>query len=617
MSDVISLGSPCVGGTLSPSRITDLDVTNAPGLSSGGPRSVPSRISVVLVEEAKAGGTPRQECPRDDQDRRSLAGVAKPASVTVYDESLGSTCVGGTLSSSDMAGRLLPVAPAGISVPVGPIDPAGPDGPLLAGGPVGPLWTMSPSDSGPVGPDGTLSPVTSDHAGLAGRHVAVCPVGPFGTLSPSDCHPADPAAPCVAGGTVGPDGMLSPFTSDHAGPAGRHVAVSPVGPFGTLSPSDCYPAGPAGPFVAGGPAGPDGTLSPFTSDPAGPAGRQVAVRPGGPFGTLSPSTSGSAILVDPGGSALLPGEGIPRFCPGVLMDDLVLGAVVPLPAMFSRCEHYETRCLVGSGDGRVSSVVARVSCAALPGSTDTTFVCVDEFPEWDILDQFETINGMLVYYGGELYDSEDSDWDDPYEIASAAYVEDYNFDVPEGMDLMVHEQCRGLYGSDIREDQQTGLTHVCQTSLRDTRDEWDMVDVDSLTEAFAEDVQDADDLYQRIVSSDEEDFGDPDDGSSTDNDRHPGLTPVGQTLLRDVLDTMDIDSVTRGFAGKLPVPDDFYAEIVSSDEEDFSEPDDGSVEDVERNTWADWVVLHLGLHLARFRRKQTICGRRLCSVTAC
>ena len=61
-----------LGETLSPSRISDLDVTNAPELSSGGAPSVPSRISVVLVEEAKAGGTPRREYPRDDQDIRSL-----------------------------------------------------------------------------------------------------------------------------------------------------------------------------------------------------------------------------------------------------------------------------------------------------------------------------------------------------------------------------------------------------------------------------------------------------------------------------------------------------------------------------------------------------------------
>ena len=430
-------------------------------------------------------------------------------------------------------------------------------------------------------------------------HLGRCP-------HPSDCHPAGQAGPYVSGGPVGPDGTLSPFLSDHAGPAGRHVAVGPVGPFGTLSPSDCCPAAPAGPYVAGAHVGPDGTLSLFTSDHAGPAGWHVAVSPVGSSGTLSPSTSGSAILVDPGGNTLLPGEGGPKFCPGVLTDDLVLGAAVPLPAVRDpRVASSPGEVLVGNADvitnGNIaghdgwsdpemvgsSSAVVKVGCAALPRSTDTTLVCVDECTECDILDQFVTINGMPVYYGGDLYDSEDSDWDDPYEIAGAAYVEDYNFDVPEGMDLMIHELHRGPYSSDIREDQQTGLTHVCQTSLCDTRDELDTVDVESLTEAFAEDVQDTDDFYQR----DEEDFGDPDDGSSADNDGHPGLTPVCQTLFcdpRDVLDTVDVDSVMEGFAEKLPGSGDFYQEMVSSDEEDFSESDDGSVENFENNTWTDW-----------------------------
>ena len=68
-----------------------------------------------------------------------------------------------------------------------------------------------------------------------------------------------------------------------------------------------------------------------------------------------------------------------------------------------------------------SSVVARGDggSTALPRRTGTTLFCVDECTEWDIRDQFETMNGMPVYYGGDLYDSDDSDWDDPYEIASA------------------------------------------------------------------------------------------------------------------------------------------------------------------------------------------------------
>ena len=60
----------------------------------------------------------------------------------------------------------------------------------------------------------------------------------------------------------------------------------------------------------------------------------------------------------------------------------------------------------------------------------------------DVVDQYETFNGMPVYYGSDLCDSEDSDWDDPYTLVSAAYVKDYNFDVPKGIDLMVHRHSR-------------------------------------------------------------------------------------------------------------------------------------------------------------------------------
>ena len=119
--------------------------------------------------------------------------------------------------------------------------------------------------------------------------------------------------------------------------------------------------------------------------------------------------------------------------------------------------------MIGSSSG-----VVRSGCAALPRCTDTT-TCVDEYTEGDILDQFETFNGMPVYYGGDLYDSEDTDWDEPYAIASVAYVEDYNFDVLEGMDLMVHHRRRDPYSSDIRQDRQTGLTPVCQILSCDTR----------------------------------------------------------------------------------------------------------------------------------------------------
>ena len=47
---------------------------------------------------------------------------------------------------------------------------------------------------------------------------------------------------------------------------------------------------------------------------------------------------------------------------------------------------------------------------------------------------------------GDMYDSEDLEEYDPLEMARAAYVEDYNFDVPEGMDLMTYTRRRPYGG---------------------------------------------------------------------------------------------------------------------------------------------------------------------------
>ena len=102
-----------------------MEVTNSPEVSVVEPQSVPSRISVVLVEEAKVGGFKRLQCPRVDQDLRLSAGVAKPASVAVCEDSHESPCVEGMLSSPDLAGKLFPVVPAGIPLPVGHVGPVG------------------------------------------------------------------------------------------------------------------------------------------------------------------------------------------------------------------------------------------------------------------------------------------------------------------------------------------------------------------------------------------------------------------------------------------------------------------------------------------------------------
>ena len=116
--------------------------------------------------------------------------------------------------------------------------------------------------------------------------------------------------------------------------------------------------------------------------------------------------------------------------------------------------------------------------------------------EGDVLNQYETFNGMPVYYGGDVYDLDDSDWDDPYALASAAYVEDNNFDVSEGMDLMVHRHSRDPDSLDVLQDCQTDVAPVCQTVSYAMRDEWDTIDNDSLTEAADADDPNMDDFYR-------------------------------------------------------------------------------------------------------------------------
>ena len=126
-----------------------MDAMNSPEESVVGPKPVPSRISMVLAEEAKVRDAQRVQCPRVDQYLRLLAGKAKPARVTVCDDSHLLPSVEGTPSSPDLAGKLFPVVPAEILPPVCPV------------GPVGPCGLTSPSDLTSVGP---VSPV-SDHVG--------------------------------------------------------------------------------------------------------------------------------------------------------------------------------------------------------------------------------------------------------------------------------------------------------------------------------------------------------------------------------------------------------------------------------------------------------------------
>ena len=57
--------------------------------------------------------------------------------------------------------------------------------------------------------------------------------------------------------------------------------------------------------------------------------------------------------------------------------------------------------------------------------------------EWDSGYQHEIIDGVTVYYGGDLCDSDESDWQDPDDVTRREYVEQYNFDLLEGMEPLV------------------------------------------------------------------------------------------------------------------------------------------------------------------------------------
>ena len=60
---------------------------------------------------------------------------------------------------------------------------------------------------------------------------------------------------------------------------------------------------------------------------------------------------------------------------------------------------------------------------------------------------------------------------------------------------------------------------MCQTVSCVTRNEWDVFYNDSLAEAADADGPNMDEFYQRVVSSDDEDFVDSDDGSVMDLNR--------------------------------------------------------------------------------------------------
>ena len=84
-----------------------------------------------------------------------------------------------------------------------------------------------------------------------------------------------------------------------------------------------------------------------------------------------------------------------------------------------------------------------------------------------------------------MCDSDGSEWDDPWDLAYAEYVDQYNFDAPEGMELKVFERLKEVDEQAMMVSEVPGPRHV-SPNMSGSLLEADMVDseraVDILTE---------------------------------------------------------------------------------------------------------------------------------------
>ena len=167
-----------------------------------------------------------------------------------------------------------------------------------------------------------------------------------------------------------------------------------------------------------------------------------------------------------------------------------------------------------------------------------------------------TFNGVPVYYGDDMYDSEDAE-DDPLERVRAAYVEDYNFDFffLEGMELMAYNR-RRPDGAEARNVDTVGMVPMCQTVscvTRTAQDESSDTSGMDTAELIGSDIEVS---GQWPDLSDEKDCFGSDVGSSVDGS----------------LSFSDFDSVNSNV--------DFCFNL-----------DEGSVAELEWNTWDETCAL--------------------------
>ena len=119
--------------------------------------------------------------------------------------------------------------------------------------------------------------------------------------------------------------------------------------------------------------------------------------------------------------AQLPADGLVVDMDVVDMDDVDMDVVdmdvVDLDVV--DMDVMENDCLVVPDVNDSCAVVAMIGLDMVRRREETPMNWDGECAEWDIRNEFETIDGMPVYYGGDLCDSDGSEWDDPWDLAYA------------------------------------------------------------------------------------------------------------------------------------------------------------------------------------------------------
>ena len=293
---------------------------------------------------------------------------------------------------------------------------------------------------------------------------SVGPVGPVGTLSPSIQDSVGTLSPSIQ--DYASVGTPSPSIQDYAGPEGPVGTLSPsiqdYASFGTLSPSIQDYAGLVGPF---------GTLSPSIQDYAGPVLAQWARLGRCPclFRTMLAQWARLGRCPCLFRTMLARWARLGR-CPHLFRTLLarrarmgrfrgclpVIETGVPatedpvLPRLSADGPSVDSRDIVkititmdispvapDGGDGR--PVVAMIGLHTDLERIQDLMDCGDDGMVWDIRDEFQTVDYVLVCYDG---DSEDSEWEDPWRLVYVEHVDPCAFDALDGMKLEVRQRLR-------------------------------------------------------------------------------------------------------------------------------------------------------------------------------